>query len=255
MFEFIQKYYINPILYGTGYNIYNTITYAICFILGLYFVYKLLTKLQINVDGKFLLYVTPYVFLGGILRALRDAKVFETVILVTPLIYFFVFSIALSLLLLFRFVFREKQYLFFWFVVGIMLCAALLPFIKIVNTYALLTIPFFLSFSCFVVAFYAIYQRFGKLNFLITLAHTFDASTTFTALSFFSYFEQHVIPRFLISFLGPYAILIKIPLVIFVLWLVDKETTKNENGILKLAILVLGLAPGTRNFLRMLMGV
>ena len=85
----------------------------------------------------------------------------------------------------------------------------------------------------------------------------FDASTTFVALQFFPYFEQHVLPGFFISMFGPVAMFfIKLPVVAAVLYYLDKDMNEPEKkNFIKIVILILGLGPGLRNFLRLGMGV
>ena len=252
MIDFIQRYFIEPIFYGTGYNVYNTIVYAILFLISLYIIYRLLEYLKIDINKDFLIYVTPYIIFGGILRALKDAGILKSVLFVTPLIYIVVFSITFSILLISL---HTKNKLFNWSVIGIALCLISLIFVHINQIEAFLSFAFFIPIALFVIAFYTIYPKFSITNLYITIAHAFDVATTFVALTFFPYIEQHVVPNILISMFGAYAMLIKIPIVILALYVIDKETNGNENGILKLGILVLGLAPATRNFLRMLMNV
>ena len=85
----------------------------------------------------------------------------------------------------------------------------------------------------------------------------FDGSATFVALAFFSYMEQHVLPRFLIGFTGPW---IMFPLKMAIVWpvlvLIDRHVEDNEfKTWLKIAVLILGLALGTRDILKLGMGV
>ena len=92
--DFFQTYFIDPIKYGTGYNIYNTAMYAVLLVLAAVIVYKVVKKMGIRIDKNFLFAVSPYIFLGGLLRALQDAKIFSTVFLITPLIYVSIFIFA-----------------------------------------------------------------------------------------------------------------------------------------------------------------
>ena len=46
--DFFQQYFIDPVMQGTGYNIYNTLAYALILILAVFATYKLLKKMKIS---------------------------------------------------------------------------------------------------------------------------------------------------------------------------------------------------------------
>jgi uncharacterized membrane protein len=101
---------------------------------------------------------------------------------------------------------------------------------------------------------------FTRFNAFLLGVHMFDASTTFVALQYFPYYEQHVLSNFVIAFVGPVGqFLIKLPIVLIVLYFLERELPKKEDenmkNFFKVAILILGLAPGLRNFLRLGIGV
>jgi len=98
-------------------------------------------------------------------------------------------------------------------------------------------------------------EKLSLENAMIIVAHLFDASATFTALTFFNYTEQHVLPNFLIDIAGPW---IMFPLKIIVVWgvlyLIDKHVDSVYlRNFLKIVIVILGLAQGTRDFLTLAM--
>ena len=86
----------------------------------------------------------------------------------------------------------------------------------------------------------------------------FDASTTFIAVEFFNYSEQHVLANTLYQLFDTSITMfpMKIIVIVAVLYIIDQyfddETVKS---LLKLTVFVLGLAPGLRNFLTMAIGV
>ena len=94
-------------------------------------------------------------------------------------------------------------------------------------------------------------ELFSWTNTGIVSAHILDASATFTALTFFNYAEQHVVPRAVMPLFGPVSMFIlKIAVILPVLWVIDNYAeNKNFRGLLKITILVLGLAPGIRDML------
>lgn len=268
--DFIQTYFINPILYGTGYNIYNTTVYAVLLIVSVYAVYKLLKKLKIRIDNKFLIGVFPFVALGGILRAFQDASVVVNPFLITPLIYFSIFFIAFAALLLSKGIEKllRKEYYKIWALIGALACLTVLSQMGFVNITALLLVSaIFVGWCAVFFVAKKVFRRYKKVNafltnqnILLSLVHMFDATTTFVALYFFSYWEQHVVPSFVINILGPASMfLLKLPIVVAVLYLLDKELYKKQDlekrNMIKLAILVLGLGTGLRNLLRLVMGV
>src|SRR3989344_6208808 len=110
MLDFIQKYFINPIYTGEGYNVYNTIAYAIILIIAAYGVYKLLMKLKISIDRKFFLGILPFVAMGGVLRSLQDAGITANPLFITPLIYIMIFFVALGSLLFARLLERKTKF-------------------------------------------------------------------------------------------------------------------------------------------------
>jgi len=91
----------------------------------------------------------------------------------------------------------------------------------------------------------------------ILASHFLDASATFIALSYFGYLEQHVIPRLLIPLFGPISMFaLKIVVVIPVLYVIDRYSDSPDfKNFLKIVVLILGLAPGLRDLIRLAVGV
>ena len=99
---------------------------------------------------------------------------------------------------------------------------------------------------------------FTNENTFLLNVHMFDATTTFVALTYFNYFEQHVLPGFHIHIFGPASMFIlKLVVISAVLYIFDKEMKNDaeKRTFLKIVILILGMGPGIRNFLRMIVGV
>ncbi len=267
--DFIKTYFINPIVHGTGYNVYNTALYATVLIIAVFLTYKLLRKMRIKIDRNFLLGVSPFVALGGVLRALQDAFSISY-LFVTPLIYFVIFAAALFLLIISKSAEKvfKKEYYKIWLFSGALLCILGVSYMPFANFQAFEFTSFiFIGWAALLLAIKRLSKKVKPLdsfmsleNISLILVHMFDATTTFVALQFFSYWEQHVVTSFAINVFGPAAIFfIKLPVVILALYLIDRELYKKKDiekrNIIKLAILVLGLAPGLRNLLRLIMGV
>jgi uncharacterized membrane protein len=106
-----------------------------------------------------------------------------------------------------------------------------------------------------------IYTR--PVNLLIIFGQMFDAVATFVGVDFYGYAEKHPIPRFFFDTFGTSAVFLPIKLILacLIIYLIDisfKAELKdhpNLKGLIKVVIIVLGLAPGTRDMLRTVMGV
>ena len=97
----------------------------------------------------------------------------------------------------------------------------------------------------------------GRENLLVIWFHLIDATVTFIGVDFYGYAEQHVLPRGLIDIFGTASVMYLLKLVVLpiVLYLLDKYVEEEEmNVFMKMIIMVLGLAPATRNFLRIIIG-
>ena len=295
MADFFQTYYIDPIIYNTGYNIVNTVTYAIILVAAVILTFRMLKKLGVAIDRNFFFGIMPFIALGSVLRGwedlleatkasaafldsplrafiLVDAQgVPRNLLLVSPIMYITVFAIARSSLLLALALQRTRKidYHKTWFSTGIIIIAVALSQLKFTDFFAMsmmLSIAAVWAMAFFAVKKLGIKNRihtierlFTKENQFILSIHMFDASTTFVALQFYPYFEQHVLPGFLISIFGPAAMFVlKLIVVSLVLFYIDKDFSKKDaqkKNFIKIAIVILGLGPGLRNFLRLGMGV
>jgi uncharacterized membrane protein len=100
-------------------------------------------------------------------------------------------------------------------------------------------------------------------NLLIIFGQMFDATATYIGVDFYNYSEKHPIPDFLFQTFGTSAVFlpIKLILALVIIYLIDisfkKELAEYPNlkGLIKIIVIVLGLGPGTRDTLRLAMGV
>jgi len=284
--DFFQTYFIDPIITQgvAGYNIYNTPVYALGFALAAFGAYKLLKKLQIKIDKNFLIGIIPFIVLGSLLRVVRDGGIINHWILVSPLIYFLIFALATAGLIIgvwlhktaikYKIKFHSFDYHITWATIGILLdvyALSLLSNLPVASAPALLLIAgitlawiaaiFFTRFLAVTTAKIKYFYWLTRENASILSVHMFDATSTFVALAFFpNYYEQHVVSGFLIAILGPWGqFLLKLAVVPIVLYLLDKELAKPEErqlrNFLKIAIVIVGFAPGLRNTLRLGFGV
>lgn len=275
---FFYDYFVRPIVENTGYNAVNTIVYAVIFAAAVFGIYKLLIKLNIKIDRNFYIGIFPFILFGSLLRVVNDTGFYRTYFLVSPMIYIMIFVATLvALLLSFGIALlltkNYAQYYKPWSVIGIILSVfavwLLFP-IGLENPEAIaIALGITAVWGVIIYVGYRFRNKIKALSwmtkensFLLGI-HMFDASTTFTALQFYAsqgYFEQHVLSNFLIDIIGPAGqFLLKLIVVPIVLWLLDKELYKEKDsqlrGFLKIAVFILGFAPGLRNLLRVALGV
>jgi len=234
----------------TGYDIPKTLTYGIIFILAIILILKILKKLKVKIDKKLAIAISPYIVFGGAIRVLQDAGILNSYLFVTPGIYVFVFSIVFSLILLGLLLERKKGIPYFKpvFLIGIILAALPLAFLEIVNFHGIGLVTLF--YLPWVLIFYFL-KTWSLENRLVTLVQMFDATVTFTALQFFGFGEQHVLPTLLIKLFSPLSfVFAKLITVVLILILIDKFAEDKEfSRFLKLCIGILGGATGSRDFI------
>jgi uncharacterized membrane protein len=208
--------------------------------------------MKIKIDKRLVIGISPYVFFGGILRVLEDAGTISSYWFVTPGIYFLVGFITIATLLFSVLIERKKGVPYFkiLFIFGLGLVVFSLPFIELINLKGfLLILAFFLPW---VVIFYVV--RWSLENKFVSLVHLFDGTTTFVAMNFFGYAEQHIFPTFVIGVFSPISfIFLKLVIIVPALILIDKICKNKEFArYLKLVIGILGGATGTRDMFGLL---
>ncbi len=256
--EFINENFLTPLCHY--YTTVGTITYGLILILAVLGTYKLLKKLKIKIDKRFFLALLPFIIYGGWTRALRDYGLGiygESKLFCSPPIYFFVFVITLASLLLGLLIERKTKFSYHktMMVIGVLFLLYDLSLTRIMNFFGFNIIVILIGSWFFI--FYAIHKLKPKFlsleNAGIIISHLFDASSTFTALTFFGFYEQHVLPNFFIKTLGLGSwtmFPLKIGVVWIVLYYIDKsKEDKFLKKFLKIVILILGLALGIRDFL------
>jgi len=256
MYNFFQRYFIDPIINLSGYNWINSFVYALVLIAAIFLIYKLLKFLKIEVNLRFALSLSPYIFLGSILRVLRDANFLTSPVFVSPLIYILIFLIALPLLLFSLFLEKITKIPFqnYFFSFGFILSGIFFTQIQFVNFIAAAQI---LSLDLLIFVLIFSLGNLTKLtrslwNKFAIFSQLFDASSTFVSVQFWGYSEQHVLPNLIFDFFGNWSFfLVKLIVVLFLLYFVDSGI-KNENfkNWIKLVVIILGLALGTRDLLR-----
>ena len=276
--QFINTYYLDPIRGDEGYNLVNTITWAVVLGICIFGVFWLLKKLDVKITPRFILSILPFVLAGSSLRVIEDspAGIFHppfSYMLITPNIYFLVFGITvvclwLSIRLQKAGLVKDYHPIFAgfglaWFLINL---GTLLHFEDIVVAY----VPVFVigAGTGLTFAFYLVARRLKStiftdpLNLSILLAHMLDASSTYIGIDKLGYFEKHVLPSYLIKLTDTALVMYPLKLIIFVgvLYVLDTQFEKDEESnnlkmLIKMVILILGLSPATRNTIRMMLGI
>lgn len=256
---FIEDYFINPIWNGTGYNIYNTLLYAAVLIVALFGVLKLLKKLKIKLDDNLFYSLLPFVFLGGVLRALQDKGVFAGLgnaqyFFVTPLVYFTVFFLAFGSILLSKHTKTNWTKRIGW--------ALLLVSAACVLINAKFSIYFLIAIGLAALAFLTVFFYTKSLKSKILngvnkwplIAHALDSCSSVTAITILGTFrEQHVVPNFIFSYIPFWFFIpLKVCLALGAIYLINTQSKNEWKWMLTFAITVLGLGPGVRNTVTLL---
>lgn len=280
LWQYIYKYYINGIVNDASYNPVDTVTYAILLGISLFGVYKLLVKLKVEIDTRFIIAVTPYILAGSSLRVLEDSGVFSPPInylFITPIIYFVIFAVTISILSLAIALERKgiiKDYhIFFcaggiaWTLVNIASLIVLGQVQHLEYAAAILVMGLLSTGVVYLVSSKLNFTLLtNKLNISILFTHLLDASSTYVGMDWLGYYEKHVVPTFFIDIAGkftdhPALVMYPLKLLVFipVFYMLDSQFDEDKDKkfipLMKLVIIVLGLSPALRNTLRILMGV
>lgn len=268
MSAWIYRYYIYPIIYDTGYNPINTVTWAVILGVAVLGLIRLFRRLELSMDEDLVLYTLPYVFAGASLRVIEDAGLVAPpwrYFLITPLIYFLVFFVTIASLLLCRSIFGKNFYKGYaaigliWTVINISALDAL----GFKEAWVIMLV--FILGSAISGLLYILGLGFQQLRFLdnmynlmIIYAHMLDASSTYIGVDWFGYYEKHVVPTFIINLTGTAAVMYPLKLLVLLpaLSMIDKSLEDPSlRNLAKLVLIVLGLAPAVRNTLRLALGI
>jgi uncharacterized membrane protein len=266
--SWINEYYVDPIIYDTGYNPVNTVTWAIVLGIAILGLIRLFRRLELKIDERLVLYTIPYIIAGSSLRVIEDANLLSPpwkYLLITPLIYFLVFAVTISALLLTRKVLGRDFYRGYaaigiiWTLINLAALAA----VGFKNIWVIAAV-FFLGSALtggFCLSRQALpWLRFldNRYNLAILYAHMLDASSTYIGVDWFGYYEKHVVPTLLIDLTGTAAVMFPLKLMILlpVLSMIDGSMKDASlRNLTKLALITLGLAPAVRNTLRLALGI
>ncbi|MDD3856679.1 MAG: DUF63 family protein [Methanoculleus sp.] len=278
--EFLYKYYIDPIRYGGAYTLVDTLTYALILIVAVYIVYRGLRRYGIAVDEELVLATMPFVVLGGLLRVVEDTGMITSdfrFLLITPLIFFTIFGIAI--LSLFAGKLAENaglvaRYSRFYGGAGVVACllaiAALVWFGLTETTIALdvlaviLALASVTSLALWGFLVYVLKWDYASniLYKLLIFGHMLDASATSYGIDIHPvhYVEQHVVGGALIDATGTAfsMFLLKLAVLVPAIYILEMYRREGSPGLwhlILLAMIVVGMAPGIRDMVRMVLYV
>ncbi len=278
MQDMLYKYFIEPIWARTGYNLVNTITYAIIALVLLYAIWLIFKKYNIKIDKKFIYNIMPFVLLGSTVRVVTDAidnGVFAGItpihqmiltshiydygyLTVSPGIYIVVTLLLFATMVILWKIKKPELLGTIGIVLWLPHFILLLPFMQfavyVIPIILLAAVPTYLALKYFKSDIYA----------LIVGGHALDGAATFFAIDIFSkisgisYGEQHVVSNAIGELFSTYFAfyLIKIMLAFGVAYLIskEKEIKEEERNYLALIVMIMGFAPGIRGILRMAVG-
>ncbi len=274
--DFIEEFFISPILEKTGYNPVNTLVYAGIAIVAVYLLFRILKRSGIKMGNNFFWGVLSFVLFGSTMRAVTDAVdsgVFSGAtpahqfildsgfydygfLTVTPGIYIMVAALLLITIAILSYFKRMELLPYVGIALFIPNFLLLIPFMQYIE-YA---VPVLILAG---IPVYFIYRKYGAVASAVVGGHALDGAATFIILDVFStavgknYFEQHVLSRFVGELLGTYFLfyLLKVAIASAAVYLVEKEGMKPDERIFfYLVIAIIGLAPGIRSVLRMVCG-
>ncbi len=262
LWNFIKEYYIDSIVYKEGYNIVNTLTWAAILIVAVAVLYRYLER-RLSIDQKFVYSTLGYVLFGSAVRVVEDGGFLQppvSYIFMTPFIYLLVFALTFPTLLITLKVYGERYYRVysaFGLLLGIAALALLFSHLKVENWWVM---PAGIVLAFAAVAAYRFLApevcRNG-ISYLAFFSHMLDGFETYFGIQYLGYWELHVLPRFLIEKFGA----VSLPIAKFVvflplLYLIDSSDEKESlKNFVKFVLVVLGLAPGLRDGIRMTFGV
>lgn len=269
---FIDEYFTNPLRYPdryAPYNVYNTVVFAVIALVAVYIIYNLLNRFGIHTNEKFYWAIIPFVFFGSFVRILVDAQVLPRGVelagtifypFVTPVVYVLVFAVVIAALFLSIKLQKENWHSLFSKVGWGLSAIAILPLIFMFKNFAFFAgIVAIVAVVWYVARIAAKKWQLTSMDRVLVMAQGLDGAATFVGVQFGGYAEQHVLGNAIFSaFGGPFAFLvIKVLFAFVVVWVLRKELRENEQqyAYIVLLITIFGLAPGTRDALRILAGV
>jgi len=267
--DFIFENFCSPIINSgvQGYNLVNTSVYALILILIVWFgIIPFLKKQEIPINFKFMLALLPFVIFGSAFRILNDIGILNNTCnpldfafyTFTPGIWLLTAGITIIALLIAKKTSNgneEKFYKHFGGI-GVLIAAPILLFLfTIFKVWDGFFLVLFLAaiitlFVKFLVGLK--YKNFfkDKLNILVLGGQVLDSTATIVATDVFNCGEQHPLSQTILGVHPGLFILVKVLLALLIIYYVDKDIEDERlRNFIKIAVIILGFATGTRDVL------
>ncbi|MFB6284188.1 MAG: DUF63 family protein [Halobacteria archaeon] len=292
--RFIWKYFWGPVVADSrnvaevvhngvraqpGYTLISELGYAYTLILAVLAVVNILEIFDKGNRPRFFYSLVPSVFLGGALRVVEDTGALKppiNYVFISPIIYFTMFILVLAFLLISILLERKGYVDSYSKPLGVLGAAALtvtLAFLVLnglqrgaiiiwvpVASLALATVSW--GVVWFPVEKYSamIMEGTGWMGAVVLWGHMVDAASTTVGIEYLGYGEKHPLVQGIIDISGTTFtfIPVKIAIVLLILYAFDREFFEEYDKLpylLLVAVLAVGLGPGTRNLLRATIGV
>jgi uncharacterized membrane protein len=276
LIDFINRNYIEGIVNDTSYNHFDMITYVIILFAGVYAVRKLLNKLRVRIDEDFVIATVPYIFMGSVFRVIEDADLLDPPVkyfFITPIIFFVIFAICFGILLLTRYLEKQKKirnYLSAYAIIGTVLSLAGVAVINLnsPSDWNLYILVYSLMPSIVLTELVRRVSLGIRMTYLRSRMYSFaifsfllDSFTTYIGVDLMGYTNKHPFSSFLSSIFGTGIVMIPLSLILvmLIILMLEKDSKKDKNEdekyMLTLTIIILGFSMGARNLLAMVMGV
>lgn len=271
--EFLVKPMQAPAEYAP-YNPVNTVVYAVVALVAVFLIYKYLEGRGVKVDARFFRLVLPFVVFGSAVRVLTDAGFLARSLevagatlypFITPGIYlltagFLAAAVAVGRVAGKTFYYAER----IGWVAALLAALFVLPLLKQFAHFLAILFLAFLALKAFEWLWSKRGLKTGFMEKAAVLGQSLDGAASFVGVGFgtptASYFEQHVVGAAVMQMGTPLAFFVlKFLFVLAVVEVLRRELReKNEEGqknFILLLIMILGLAPGLRDLLRIACGV
>ncbi len=258
LWEFIYKYFWEPMFTRSGYNPINTLVYAFLLGMGTIYSYKYVIKpLKVKIDERFFLAVTPMIVFGATVRALVDGGILpQNPLILTPGIFFtaaFLFGTALAIDV------KLGKYPRITTAWGVLLALwtnyLLITHAKSWEPYGLTLLHTAVSWVPILILYK--YRPFDRLYLYAVLAHFYDIASTVVAIHFYGYREVHWLENILVQHFGAYFYYpwITVILVLVYYGLQKLVPDEDERHLWYLMVYVLGLGPAIRDPAQMILQI
>ena len=277
-----------------GYTIVSEVGYMIALLLTVTGVVFLLERLGIGEERGLFWAMVPFMLLGGALRTVEDAHnaIGDTwfdyplnTLLISPIIYFTVFGIALACIVASIWIARQGYVDRYDYALGVMGTASFLLSVVYLSVLAVTEseVTFYplvllamvgLTVVATLATWFAI-ERFapevnqgtGLAGGMVLVAHAVDGAANVIGLDYllalgvpYNLTPKHPANQFIVDLFGaawPFLV-VKMVAATFVVWVFDgrlAEESPRYTTLLLVAVAAVGLGPGTRDLLRSVFGV